>query len=75
MYTWVLDRLHSDSRDKIKKQIEEFDLNNGQIFESNERLITLDNEPIDVKLTLVPILFEGIKAALVFVRDISDKNK
>jgi len=75
LYTWVLDRLHPDSRDKIKHRIEELNLSNGQILESNERLITIDNEPIDVKLTMVPILFEGIQAALVFVRDISDKNK
>lgn len=75
LYTWVLDRLHSDSRDKVKQRIEELNLSNGQIIELNERLITINNESIDVKLTLVPILFEGIQAALVFVRDISDKNK
>lgn len=75
LYTWVLDRLHPDSRDKVKHRIEELNLSNGQILESYERLITLDNVPIDVKLTMVPILFEGIQAALVFVRDISDKIK
>ena len=75
LYTWVLDRLHPDSRDKVKQRIEELDLSNGQILESNDRLITIDNETIEVKLTMVPILFEGIQAALVFVRDISNKIK
>ena len=75
LYTWVLDRLHPDSRDKVKQRIEELDLSNGQILESNDRLITIDNETIEVKLTMVPILFEGTQAALVFVRDISNKIK
>lgn len=75
IYTWSLDRIHSDSRERVRQQIEKLDLNSGLIHESNERLITLNNEIIEVELTMVPILYEGIQAALVFVRDISDKIK
>lgn len=75
LYTWSLDRIHLNSRERVRQQIEKLDLNSGLIHESIERFITLNNEIIEVELTLVPILYEGMQATLVFVRDISDKIK
>jgi len=70
LYTWVLDHLHVDSRDRVKQRIERLHDVENQIIESKERIITLDNKTMNVEFILVPIVYEGIKAALVFLREI-----
>lgn len=69
LYTWGLDFLYDDSKERVKQQIESLHKNGDQIVKSNERIVTLNNEILNVELTLVPILFEGTHAALAFLRE------
>ena len=70
LYTWGLDFFNQESKARVKQYIETLHDSDIKILESNESIVTLNNEILDVKLTLVPIVFEGIQAALVFVREI-----
>lgn len=69
LYTWGLDFLYDDSKERVKQQIESLHKNGDQIVKSNERIVTLNNEILNVELTLIPILFEGTHAALAFLRE------
>lgn len=70
LYTWVLDRLNPSSHTKVKYQIEKMMLKSETVFFGKERFITIDDETIDVDLTLIPITFEGILSILAFAREV-----
>ena len=70
LYTWGLDFFNQESKARVKQYIETLHDSDIKILESNESIVTLNNKILDVKLTLVPIVFERIQAALVFVREI-----
>lgn len=70
LYTWSLDFLYEDSKERVKQQIESLHEKGDQIVKSNERVVTLNNEIVSVEFTLVPILYEGTQSALVFLREI-----
>ena len=71
----VMDFVHSDSKDSVKKRIET--MLSGEKLSvpfTEEKFISLDGTPIDVEVGSVAIFFKGVKAFQVIARDLRQKK-
>lgn len=71
----VLDFIHKDYKQVVEgRMIQALEQEKpGALLE--EKLIKIDNSTIDVEIASTPIIYQGEKAVLVVVRDISERKK
>jgi PAS domain S-box-containing protein len=73
--TTVLNRIHPDFREVVTQRIKTLNEQKQAVSNISYQHLKLDNTPIDVEVSAVPFKFMEKEGALVFVNDISDRNK
>jgi PAS domain S-box-containing protein len=71
----VMERLHPDDREAVQMHIQALSETKSLVPPHEERLLRLDGTPVPVEVRAVPIHYEGSDGALVFVRDITERNR
>ena len=73
--THVMERFHPDYREKIAKRIKQLNENKSVKELAELRFIKIDGSEVWVETAGEPIIFDGERGALVFVRDISQRKQ
>ena len=71
----VLERVHPDCQEIVKERIRQLTQEGAQVEWMEQKLLRLDGTVIDVEVAAAPFTYQGIRAAQVVVRDISDRKK
>lgn len=71
----VLDRLHPDFRKVNQERMRLLDEERLPLPRVEERYLRLDQTPIEVEASAVPLTFASEPGALVFVRDITERKQ
>ncbi|MBN1142172.1 MAG: PAS domain S-box protein, partial [Deltaproteobacteria bacterium] len=66
--------IHPDCHAAVQERVELLQQGRTDIPPQEEVYLRLDGSPVEVEAIPVPILFRGEKAALVFVRDITERR-
>ncbi|MBR9982638.1 MAG: PAS domain S-box protein, partial [Desulfatitalea sp.] len=73
--TPVLERFHSDSRERISSRIAQLNQHRKPVPRVEHIGLRLDGTPVPVEVSAVPVIFEGQEGALVFIQDISERRQ
>lgn len=71
----VMDFVHPDYRDIVKKRIREIEQGDRVAGVMEEKLVRPDGEVIDVEIAGMPVIYNGEKAIQVVLRDISERKR
>src|SRR6266566_1153431 len=70
----VLDVVHPESRDMVKRRIREAEESGSSTPLNEQKHIKLNGEEIDVEVTGMPFLFRGRPAVQAVIRDVTDRR-
>ena len=71
----VLDRFHRDDHASVAARIRRLNEERLPVENRVERMVTQDGVEVPVELSAVPFVFEGANGALVFVRDVTQRQR
>ncbi|MBN2484365.1 MAG: PAS domain S-box protein [Bacteroidales bacterium] len=71
----VLSRIHPDFKNIVKQRIQQFNEKHRVSDRAEHKHIKLDNTPVDVEVSAMPVNYNNQPGALVFVKDISERIK
>jgi PAS domain S-box-containing protein len=71
----VLDRVHPDGRAAAAERMKQIDSMSKPGLLKTQKYLRMDGTPVDVEVFPVPLMYEGRKAALVFMRDITERKR
>ena len=71
----VLDRFHPSVRDQVQQRIHVLNQEKREVPILEEIYLRMDGSPVNVEVAAVPITYEGQDGALVFVRDITERQR
>ncbi|MGK2907409.1 MAG: ATP-binding protein [Desulfuromonadales bacterium] len=69
----VIERFHPEIRESVKERIRILNQEQQSVPLCHEVCLRMDNTPVDVEVTAVPMTYEGNAGALVFARDITER--
>jgi PAS domain S-box-containing protein len=73
--TSIEERIHPDYIDLVKHSINQLNVDKNPVNNIQIKHLTLDNNPIEVEVSAVPIKFNNKDGALVFVKDITERKE
>ena len=73
--TPVLDRFHPDFREAAEKRISQLNALKQKVPRLRQVYLRLDGSEVPVEVSAVPVTFEGKDGALVFVQDVTEREK
>ena len=71
----VLDVVHPDSRDIVKRRIREVEELGSSTALNEQKHVKLNGEVIDVEVAGIPFLFQGRPAVQAVIRDITERRR
>ncbi len=71
----VVARFHPDCLEAINSRINQLNQGRKKAPRMEQTALRMDNTPVSVETTAVPITFEGKNGALVFVQDITERKQ
>jgi PAS domain S-box-containing protein len=71
----VLERMHPDSREAVRKRIHTLNGEKSTVPLLEETYLKMDGTPVPVEVSAVPARYEGKDGAIVFVRDITERKR
>jgi PAS domain S-box-containing protein len=71
----VLDRVHPEFRSSAAERMNRLDMGREGRRRQERVFLKLDGTPIHVEVSAVPIVFEGQKGVLAFLRDITERKQ
>ncbi len=71
----VLERIHPDFRDIVKEQLRRVNEARQQTSNMQQIYLRLDGTPVAVEVSAVPLRFGDENGSLVFVRDITERQR
>jgi PAS domain S-box-containing protein len=66
--------VHPDYQEIVKERIRQLTEEGAQVEWMEQKLLRFDGRVIDVEVAAAPFTYQGIRAAQVVVRDISDRK-
>lgn len=71
----VIDRFHPDYRERVAERILHLNVDRQQVPLIEEVILRIDGTPVDVEVSAVPFFYDNQNGALVFMRDITGREK
>ncbi|MBS1191585.1 MAG: multi-sensor signal transduction histidine kinase [Rhodocyclaceae bacterium] len=71
----VLDRIHPDYREIVAERMRRLDQEQQKVPPLEERILRMDDSPVDVEVSAVPFHYRGRDGALVFLRNITKRKQ
>jgi len=71
----VLDFVAPEWREVVNERMQQSNTKDGPLPALEEEYLRLDQSRVAVEVSAVPVIFQGDKSALIFVRDISERRR